>query len=48
LPDKHLHHTHEGSLGNLCNQAILERKASLSASFAFEVVEAAEARLLGR
>lgn len=45
-PDKHLQHSHEGSLGNLCNQAILERKASLSASFGFETVEAAEIRLL--
>lgn len=47
-PEKTLNHSHEGSLGNLCNQAIMARKDAISASFAFDVVATAEARLLGR
>jgi len=46
-PDTAINHTHEGSLGNLCNDAILDRKAAISASFGFERVESAESSLLG-
>lgn len=46
-PDTAINHTHEGSLGNLCNDAILNRKAAISASFGFERVESAESSLLG-
>ncbi|NLT03378.1 MAG: argininosuccinate lyase [Bacteroidales bacterium] len=46
-PDTAINHTHEGSLGNLCNDAILDRKAAISASFGFERVESAESNLLG-
>jgi argininosuccinate lyase len=45
-PDKHIHHTHEGSIGNLCNDQIeLLMKKNLS-DFHFEKVEKAEKDLL--
>ena len=45
--DKQVHHTHEGSLGNLCNQEVAERMRSLAAGFGIEKVKAAEEALLG-
>lgn len=47
-PDKHIHHTHEGSIGNLCNDRITELMRKTIGSFDFARTEAAEARLLGR
>lgn len=47
-PDKHIHHTHEGSIGNLCNDRITELMQKTIDSFDFARTEAAEARLLGR
>ena len=45
-PDKHIHHTHEGSIGNLCNDRIEALMQSVFNSFAFERVEKAEQALL--
>lgn len=47
-PDKHIRHTHEGSIGNLCNDRITELMQKTIDSFDFARTEAAEARLLGR
>ena len=47
-PDKHIRHTHEGSIGNLCNDRITELMRKTIGSFDFARTEAAEARLLGR
>ena len=47
-PDKHILHTHEGSIGNLCNDRITELMRKTIGSFDFARTEAAEARLLGR
>ena len=47
-PDKHIHHTHEGSIGNLCNDRITGLMRKTIDSFDFARTEAAEARLLGR
>lgn len=47
-PDKHIHHTHEGSIGNLCNDRITELMRKTIDSFDFARTEAAEARLLCR
>lgn len=48
VPDKNIRHTHEGSIGNLCNNEIAERMDMLYQQFDFEKVEAAENQLLGR
>ncbi len=45
-PDKDVNHTHEGSIGNLCNDRISEMMTSIIASFNFKKVEAAFASLL--
>ena len=42
-----LHHTHEGSLGNLCNDAIASRMEAIVSRFTFARVEEAERTLLG-
>ncbi len=47
-PCKEVHHTHEGSLGNLCNQQIQALMESNMAGFHFEKVEEAKRKLLGR
>jgi len=47
IADKHVHHTHEGSIGNLCNQQILDLKEQVINGFAFEKVNRAEEKLLG-
>jgi len=47
-PCKEVHHTHEGSLGNLCNQQIQALMESNMAGFHFEKVEEAQRKLLGR
>ena len=45
-PVKDIHHTHEGSIGNLCNERIAALMHHTVAQFGFERVEAAEQRLL--
>ena len=47
-PDKNIHHTHEGSIGNLCNDRIQGLMQQVLDGFAFERVEDAERKLLGR
>lgn len=47
-PNKNIHHTHEGSIGNLCNAEIAQRMDALVSQFDFEKVRTAENRLLGR
>ena len=48
VPDKHVHHTHAGSLGNLCNDKIAALMQEAYQSFGFERAEQAEKALLGR
>ncbi len=45
-PVKEVHHTHSGSIGNLCNDRIAVLMDSLLEGFAFEKVEAAERKLI--
>ena len=45
-PDKNLTHTHEGSIGNLCNDKITEYKNSIVNEFDFEKVRKAECSLV--
>lgn len=47
-PVKEVHHTHEGSIGNLCNDRICELMQQVTEGFHFERMEAAEKALLGR
>ena len=44
-PVKEVHHTHAGSIGNLCNDHIADLMASVLKGFPFEKVEAAEQKL---
>lgn len=46
-PRKEIHHTHEGSIGNLCNNQIVALMERTLAEFHFERVERAEKALLG-
>lgn len=46
--NKEVHHTHEGSIGNLCNDKIVELMDKVVSGFDFKVVENAEKSLLGR
>ena len=43
-----LHHTHEGSIGNLCNDRIAQRMSATLGQFSFGTVSAALDKLLGR
>ena len=45
-PDKDIHHTHEGSIGNLCNDRIKMLMESILKEFNFERVDDAERKLL--
>ena len=45
-PIKEVHHTHEGSIGNLCNAQISALMQNIIESFAFNKVNEAEKRLL--
>lgn len=45
-PHTEIHHTHEGSIGNLCNQEITLLKQNIIDGFTFSKVNEAEARLL--
>lgn len=48
VPNKDIHHTHEGSIGNLCNDRIVGLMDSIMQDFHFEKVEKAiKALLLG-
>ena len=44
--DKNIHHTHEGSMGNLCNDKIETLMNQTMAEFGFDRVRKAEAQLL--
>ena len=46
VPDKNIHHTHEGSIGNLCNDRIAQLMDGVLEGFAFERVREAEKQLL--
>ena len=46
-PNKDVHHTHEGSIGNLCNERIAALMQATYARFGFERVSEAEKKLLG-
>jgi len=45
-PNKNIHHTHEGSIGNLCNEQIAKLMETIVAEFNFERMTDAEAALL--
>ena len=45
-PDKNISHTHEGSIGNLCNAQIAELMNGICQRFGFDRVEEAERSLL--
>ena len=45
-PVKEIHHTHEGSIGNLCNEEVARLMRQTYSRFGFEKVAAAERRLL--
>ena len=47
-PDKRVHHTHEGSIGNLCKDKIHELMEQVWSGFNFARTREAENRLLGR
>lgn len=47
-PDKNLHHTHEGSIGNLCNEQIASLEKQIVESFDFGKTQSAFNALLGR
>ncbi len=46
--EKQVHHTHEGSIGNLCNEEIEALKQQIMSSFRFENTRKAMLRLLGK
>ena len=45
-PDKNIHHTHAGSIGNLCNDRIAQLMSDTLARIDFAKVDAAIAALL--
>lgn len=45
-PDKNIHHTHEGSIGNLCNDRISALMDTILDGFTFKKAEQAEKNLL--
>lgn len=42
VPDKNIHHTHEGSLGNLCNDRISDLMNQIIGEFDFQRIDEAE------
>ena len=48
VADKNIHHTHEGSIGNLCTAEIAALMQQVVDGFRFEQVNTAEQTLLGR
>jgi argininosuccinate lyase len=47
VPDKHIRHTHEGSIGNLCNDHIQALMQQTLNGFNFSRITDAEAKLIG-
>ncbi len=47
-PEKQVHHTHEGSIGNLCNKEIENMKQKIVSEFNFNQVETAFKKLLSQ
>ncbi len=47
-PDKEVHHTHEGSIGNLCNDRIKSLMDQVWAGFRFNEIDKAENTLIGK
>jgi argininosuccinate lyase len=47
-PNKDIHHTHEGSIGNLCNEQIQALMSEVVSGFNFKTMVDAENALLGR
>ena len=47
-PNKDIHHTHEGSIGNLCNEQIQALMREVVSGFNFKTMVDAENALLGR
>ena len=47
-PDKNINHTHEGSIGNLCNDQISKLEEEIIAGFGFEKFEKAQNELLNK
>ena len=47
-PNKEVHHTHQGSIGNLCNEEIKEIMYGIYNAMDFDKSNDAEDRLLGR
>lgn len=47
IPDKNIHHSHEGSIGNLCNDKITKLMEDIFADTDFSKAQQAEATLLG-
>ena len=45
-PDKNIHHTHEGSIGNLCNDRITTLMDQTMSEFSFDKVDKAIEKLL--
>ena len=45
-PDRNIRHTHEGSIGNLCNEAITALKQQIISGFGFQKANEAEQKLL--
>ena len=46
IPSKSVNHTHEGSIGNLCNESITAMMRSVIGSFSFEQMNEAEKKLI--
>lgn len=46
VPSKEIHHTHEGSIGNLCNDKITELMRHVIEAFSFDRINEAEKRLI--
>ena len=46
VPSKEIHHTHEGSIGNLCNDKIAELMRHVIEAFSFDRINEAEKRLI--
>mgnify|MGYP006319613339 CR=1 FL=1 len=45
-PNKNIHHTHQGSIGNLCNDGITALMNKTISEFNFDKVEEAKKKLL--
>lgn len=46
IPIKKLRHTHQGSIGNLCNAKIIEKMQNIAGNFDFSLIETAFSKLL--